>query len=132
MTITGNIGKEPEIKSTSNGTQLASFSVAVRQNRRDEQGNYGTDWVNCAVFGNRVSTIQQYFHKGSKVTLTGDWSLDTYTGNDGQTRTSVQLTVRDFDLPERQQGGQQQAPQSNDPFVNNGDSIDISDDDLPF
>ncbi|MBP5810243.1 single-stranded DNA-binding protein, partial [Lactiplantibacillus argentoratensis] len=48
ITISGNLGKDPEVRQTQSGMQVANFSLAVRQNRPDDQGNYGTDWFRCA------------------------------------------------------------------------------------
>lgn len=127
MTISGNLGNDPEIRQTNSGMNVANFSVAVRRNRPDKDGNYSSDWVRCSLFGKRADVIERYFHKGSHVVVTGDWGIDTYQGNDGTQRTNLTLNVQDFDLPDRSQNGQSKQPAQADE-----DSIDISDDDLPF
>jgi single-strand DNA-binding protein len=131
MQISGRLTRDPEIKDGK--YQMAKFSLAVRQNRKNEQGDYGVDYVNCTVFGKRAATIQQYFHKANQVTVAGEWSLNTWTGRDGHEHTQLQLAVNDFDLPEfRSEATSPKQPNGADPFANNGDAIDISDDDLPF
>ena len=131
MQISGRLTRYPEIKDGK--YQMAKFSLAVRQNRRNEQGDYGVDYVNCTVFGKRASTIQQYFHKANQVTVAGEWSLNTWTGRDNREHTQLQLAVNDFDLPEfRNESTAKQTNSKNDPFDKNGDALDISDDDLPF
>lgn len=133
MQISGRLTGEPEVK---NGQyQIATFSLAVRQNRKNSQGDYGVDYVNCAVFGKRAAAIQQYFHKGNQVTVAGEWSLNHWTGKDNREHTQLQLSVNDFDLPAFHKDAKPQRKQqsnSNDPFANSDDAIDISDDDLPF
>lgn len=133
ITISGNLGKGPEIRDTQNGTKVANFSVAVRHNRADENGEYGTDWFRCTVWGNRANTIERFYHKGSHGVFTGDFETSEYNGN-----TQLEVNVREFDLPD---SSSQQNEQSNhkpqqewNNSTNNsqGDSIDITDDDLPF
>lgn len=121
ITISGNLGKEPQINTTQGGTEVANFSVAVRKSRPDDSGDYGTDWFRCSVWGKRAATIERFFHKGSHVTVTGTFELGEYDGN-----PQLNVNVSDFDLPDNK------TQASNDPFSNNGDSIDIGEDDLPF
>lgn len=124
ITISGNVGKDPEARSTQNGMQVANFSVAVRQNRQSEDGQYGTDWFRCTVWGNRANVIQRFYHKGSHVIVSGDLEITEYNG-----QTQLGVNVNDFDLPDRQSESQQHNTQQTVPA---SDSIDVTDDDLPF
>lgn len=123
ITISGNVGKDPEVRSTQNGMQVANFSVAVRQNRQSEDGQYGTDWFRCTVWGNRANVIQRFYHKGSHVIVSGDLEITEYNG-----QTQLGINVNDFDLPDRQSESQQHNTQHTVPA---SDSIDVTDD-LPF
>lgn len=109
ITATGSLGRDPELK-TANGTSLASFSLGVRT-AKDQ-----TTWVNCAVFGKRAETVMQYFKKGSKVVVTGRGNLRSYQGQDGQNKSSLDLNVSDFTLPERQQQNNQNTFQNDEAF----------------
>lgn len=124
ITISGNVGKDPEVRSTQNGMQVANFSVAVRQNRQSEDSQYGTDWFRCTVWGNRANVIQRFYHKGSHVIVSGDLEITEYNG-----QTQLGVNVNDFDLPDRQSESQQH---NNQHTVPASDSIDVTDDDLPF
>lgn len=124
ITISGNVGKDPEVRSTQNGMQVANFSVAVRQNRQSEDGQYGTDWFRCTVWGNRANVIQRFYHKGSHVIVSGDLEITEYNG-----QTQLGVNVNDFDLPDHQSESQQHNTQQTVPA---SDSIDVTDDDLPF
>lgn len=124
ITISGNVGKDPEVRSTQNGMQVANFSVAVRQNRQSEDGQYGTDWFRCTVWGNRANVIQRFYHKGSHVIVSGDLEITEYNG-----QNQLGVNVNDFDLPDRQSESQQHNTQQTVPA---SDSIDVTDDDLPF
>ena len=94
ITTTGNLGRDPELKEV-NGSPVASFSIGA--------GKDQTTWVNCSVFGKRAETIMEYYKKGSKVVVTGRGNLRTYQGQDGQSKSSLDLIVSDFTLPERKQ-----------------------------
>lgn len=135
ITISGNLGRDAETRETSNGTKVANFSVAVRQNQPDEDGNYGTDWFRCSVWGNRASVIERFYKKGSHVTVSGDLSISEY-----KEQTQLDVNVNSFDLPDsnsKQQGKDSESKAkhkkpNSDPFATTGGPIDISDDDLPF
>lgn len=125
ITISGNLGRNPEMRQTNSGINIANFSIAVRRTRADADGSYSSDWFNCAVFGKRADTVQQYFHKGDHVTLSGDLTISQFKGRDGVDRTQLGIDVCDFDLPERQSN--RQAPDSAI-----GDQVNIDDNSLPF
>ena len=95
ITTAGNLGRAPELREV-NGQPVASFSVGART------GKDQTTWLNCSVFGKRAETILEYYKKGSKVVVTGRGSLRSYQGKDGQQKTTLDLVVSDFTLPERQ------------------------------
>ncbi|WP_338843012.1 single-stranded DNA-binding protein [Pediococcus pentosaceus] len=129
ITISGNIGKDAELRSTNNGMQVSNFNVAVRQNRPDNNGEYGTDWFRCSVWGTRASTVEKFYKKGSHVVVTGSLSINEYNG-----KTQLQIDVSDFDLPDNRNTNNANSIKRNvnNSFNNGGQSIDISDDQLPF
>lgn len=73
--IMGNIGRDPEVKSMSNGDQVASFSVATTERWKDKgtgQAKESTDWHNVVCFNqNLIKFIEQYLAKGSSVLVEG-------------------------------------------------------------
>ncbi|ARW19692.1 single-stranded DNA-binding protein [Pediococcus pentosaceus] len=129
ITISGNIGNDVQVNSTQSGNKVANFSVAVRQNRPDNNGEYGTDWFRCSVWGTRASTVEKFYKKGSHVVITGSLSINEYNG-----KTQLQIDVSDFDLPDNRNTNNANSIKRNvnNSFNNGGQSIDISDDQLPF
>lgn len=129
ITISGNIGNDVQVKSTQSGNKVANFSVAVRQNRPDSNGEYGADWFRCSVWGARASTVEKFYKKGSHVVVTGSLSINEYNG-----KTQLQIDVSDFDLPDNRNTNNANSTQknSNNSFNNGRQSIDIDDDSLPF
>lgn len=73
--IMGNLGKDPEIKSMTNGDQVASFSVATSERWKDKstgQQKESTEWINVVCFNqNLIKFIEQYLEKGSSVLVEG-------------------------------------------------------------
>ncbi|KAF0522985.1 single-stranded DNA-binding protein [Pediococcus pentosaceus] len=129
ITISGNIGNDVQVNSTKSGNKVANFSVAVRQNRPDNNGEYGTDWFRCSVWGTRASTVEKFYKKGSHVVVTGSLSINEYNG-----KTQLQIDVSDFDLPDNRNTNNANSTKrnSNNSFNNGDQSIDISEDELPF
>lgn len=129
ITISGNIGNDVQVNSTQSGNKVANFNVAVRQNRPDNNGEYGTDWFRCSVWGTRASTVEKFYKKGSHVVVTGSLSINEYNG-----KTQLQVDVSDFDLPDNRNTNNANSIKRNvnNSFNNGSQPIDISDDDLPF
>ena len=107
ITITGNIGKDAELKTTGKGDAIATFSVAC-QKKKDAP----TTWYRVAVFGKRGEALCQYLTKGSKVTVIGEFEVREYQ-KDGQTKTSLEIRTYDVAL---QGGGERGGSSSGDGF----------------
>ena len=68
--ISGNLTRDPELRSTQSGMDVMSFGVAVNDRRRNPQTNEWEDYpnfVDCTMFGNRARSLHQYLSKGTKV-----------------------------------------------------------------
>jgi single-strand DNA-binding protein len=89
-TISGNIGKDCEVRTTANNKVVCDFSVAVKSGRGDyEKAN----WVKCVILDKRAeSKLVQYLTKGMKVFISGELSLDSWE-KDGVTRSMLKLVV---------------------------------------
>ena len=66
LTITGNLGKDAEMRALNDGTPVLSFSVADNQGK-----DKPSIWWNCSLFGKRADSLQQYLFKGLQVTVIG-------------------------------------------------------------
>ena len=94
ITAVGNLGGDPELKELGSGP-VATFSLGARTSKDN------TTWISCSVFGKRAEIIMQYFSKGSRVTVNGRGNLRFYEGRGGEARTSLDLIVNEFSLPEK-------------------------------
>ena len=123
LALTGNIGRDAEVRVTPSGTSIASFSVAMTAGYGERKS---TVWIKASIFGKRAEGgLIPYLVKGTQVAVTGELSLNEWTTQDGEKRTDLQVNVSTIDLI----GGkpQQQAPQQAAPA--GGQNFDDS---IPF
>ena len=119
-TIAGNVGKDSRLNSvqTNNGPMsVLNFSVAVQTSKKDQQtGKYISLWFDCALWGKRADTMVNYIKAGTKLSLSGEVGVDSYTDGQGQIKPNLTLNVRELTLQGgNQQQGQKQAPQHQQP-----------------
>lgn len=99
--ITGNLTRDPELRTTPNGASVCSFSVAVNRVYRDSNGEQKEDvsFIDCSAWGKLGEMISQYAKKGSGVLVSG--RLDQRSWEDktsGQKRSRVEIVVEDFNF----------------------------------
>lgn len=110
--ISGNLGKDSELKQTSSGTTILNNSLAVRRSRKNPQGEYDTDWFNITLFGKSAEVFSQYTGKGSKVSIVGHIEFREYQNQQGQTVNTHNVVVSEFEfLDSRNNQQQNQQPQ---------------------
>ena len=97
ISLTGNLGKDNEIKQLSSGTTVLNNSIGVRSNAK-VGGEYKTSWFNVSIFGKSAEIFNQYTKKGSKVFLTGEVRIREYKKQDGTNGMSVDLLVNNFEF----------------------------------
>lgn len=95
--VIGNLGKDPEMRFTADGTPVTSFSVAVNRvsstpdgDRREE-----TDWFNVVAWRKLAETCNQYLAKGRRVFVEGRLRTRQWQGQDGQTRYQTEIIAND-------------------------------------
>ncbi|MGH9496533.1 MAG: single-stranded DNA-binding protein [Candidatus Sulfotelmatobacter sp.] len=92
VTLVGNLGKDPELKYTPQGTAVAKFSVATGDRFKDKDGNWQdrTEWHNVTVWGRTAEIANEYLKKGRQVYIEG--SLRTHSWDDKQTGQKKYMT----------------------------------------
>ena len=100
LTIIGNLTRDPEMRTTSTGIVVTTFTVAVnRRGRRDEQSSQPeADFFRVSAWRALGENCAKFLSKGKKVAVVGAVSLHTYTGNDGQTRASLEVNADDVEF----------------------------------
>jgi single-strand DNA-binding protein len=134
--IIGNLGRDPEMRYTTTGQAITSFSVASNHNYTDSMGmkHSETEWFNCSAFGKLAETCNEYLHKGQQVYVEGRLKSRTYQTKDGQTRYSLDVTVNDIQFLGQRPG--RQSPMSTPTERPEEDGEEVASieslDDLPF
>ena len=131
FTFSGNLGKDCEVRYTTGGDPVASFSVAVRAGYGK---NESTSWINCTYWGKRGEAVAPYLKKGSMVIVTGEFSMRQWTDKQGQERQDPTVNVRDLTLgsrPNQESASAVPQPQSNEQS-SGGSGFDDFEDDAPF
>ena len=100
LTIIGNLTRDPELRTTTTGVNVCDFTVAVnRRQRRDAQnGQPEADFFRVTAWRERGELCAKYLAKGRKVCVIGPVSVRTYTGSDGTTRASLEVTADEVEF----------------------------------
>ena len=108
LTIIGNLTRDPELRTTAAGVNVCDFTVAVnRRQRRDAQNNGQpeADFFRVSAWRERGELCAKYLAKGRKVCVIGPVSVHTFTGNDGASHASLEVTADDVEfLSSRNEG----------------------------
>jgi single-strand DNA-binding protein len=98
--LIGNLGKDPELQVTSEGTPVTRFSLAVNRYTKSNNGERKeeTEWFNVVAWRQLAETCERYLHKGSKVYIEGRLSQRKYTDKNGVERTSVEVIATDMEM----------------------------------
>lgn len=98
VTISGNLTRDSELRSTQSGKSVLQFGVAV--NERVKQGDQWVDkpnFIDCTMFGNRAEKIAQYLKKGGKVAIEGKLRWSQWEKN-GEKRSKVEIIVDEIEF----------------------------------
>ncbi|MFZ2352600.1 single-stranded DNA-binding protein [Paucilactobacillus nenjiangensis] len=167
--LVGRLTRDTELRYTTSGTAVGTFSLAVNRQFTNQAGEREADFINCVIWRKSAENFSNFTHKGSLVGIEGRIQTRNYENQQGQRVYVTEVVVENFSLLEPRSQNQNSAqtgnssfdnhasntPQgastndnpfgspsstgnkdssaaANDPFASNGQSIDISDDDLPF
>ena len=118
--LIGNVGKDPELQITSDGTPYTRFSLAVNRSYTSSSGEKveETEWFNIVVWRQLAEICERYLHKGSKVYIEGRLSQRKYTDREGVGRTSVEVIASDMEmLSPKPASSSVEAGENRDPFL---------------
>ena len=121
ITLTGNLGKENELKELQSGTTVLNNTIGVRSNSK-VNGEYVTSWFNISIFGKGAEIFNQYTQKGSKVFLSGEVRVRNYQKGDGSTGVSVDINVNNFEFLDRANNNQNNQGASDNYYQNNANN----------
>ncbi|MBU5211455.1 single-stranded DNA-binding protein [Bacillus sp. Gen3] len=161
VVLVGRLTKDPDLRYTPSGAAVATFTLAVNRTFTNQQGEREADFINCVVWRKPAENVANFLKKGSLAGVDGRLQTRNYEGQDGKRVYVTEVVAESVQFLEPRNSGQPrsgnndfygggQGNQGNpfsqnqnqrnqgytrvdeDPFSNDGQPIDISDDDLPF
>lgn len=140
VTLVGNLGGDPEIRTLENGTPVGRFSLATTESFKDKEGDWQnqTEWHNIVVWRDLAERAQSNLKKGSSVYVEGKIQYRKYTDKDGVEKSVTDIicnTFRSLDKRERPSDAIQDTTPSNAPTQQNKQASappNEASDDLPF
>ena len=88
--LSGRLAADPDTKII-NKTSVTTFTVAVRRNYKNKDGEYESDFIRCEAWGKTGKTIEEYFTKGSAIELIGSWITGNYEKDGNLVFTNTML-----------------------------------------
>jgi single-strand DNA-binding protein len=148
--LVGNLGADPEVRSTSNGSRVATLSIATSRQWKDKAGEKQekTEWHRVVFWNTKFSNLadiaERFCKKGDKVYVEGSIEYRSWQDREGQTRYTTEINGREFILltgkgegaeafsaPSKVAAGAA-APKGKESFDDFPEALDAEDDDLPF
>jgi single-strand DNA-binding protein len=97
--LVGNLGRDPELRYTPQGTPVCSFSLATNERRRDRttgENNDITTWFRVTLWGRQAETASQYLTRGRPVYIEGRLRVEEWTDRDGKQRHTLEVNATDM------------------------------------
>ena len=152
--LIGRLTKDPELRTTPTGRNVCQFSVAVSRNFTNANGEREADFINCVVWDKQAENLVKYQKKGNQIAVEGRIQTRNYDDKDGKKVYVTEILASNIsfldskgtgatgntsfnNLPEppmvdTSSNNMETVSVEKDPFEAFGDSIEISDSDLPF
>ena len=146
VVLIGRLTKDPELRYTSSNVPAASFTLAVNRNFQNQNGVREADFINIVMWRKQAETVKKYLTKGSLISIEGRIQTRNYDGADGKKVYVTEVIADNFEFLESK--GQRASQPSFDlpplpeetptttvndePYIDFGDTIELSDDDVAF
>ena len=106
--VVGNLGRDPEMRYTPQGTPVCTFSIASNERRKDKTGEQQdvTTWFRVTVWGKQAETVSKYLTKGRSVYVEGRLHVEEWTDKEGKSRYTLELNASDVQFLDSGQGGE--------------------------
>ena len=145
VVLVGRLTKDPELRTTTNGTSQTRFTLAVNRRTAGPDGQREADFINCLAWRGTAEAIAKYLKKGRELAVEGRIQTGSYDAQDGTKRYTTEVVVDNFtfigsgsgantnnDFDNGSSSDIATTDISEDPFKDFGNEVALSDDDLPF
>ncbi|MBA4495127.1 single-stranded DNA-binding protein [Paenactinomyces guangxiensis] len=127
--LIGRLTRDPDLKYTQSGVAVTNFTLAVNRRFTNQQGEREADFINIVAWRKTAENCAEHLRKGSLAAVTGSIETGSYE-KEGRTVYTTHVNARNVQFLDRR-GGNSGAGKT-DPFADDGQPIDIKDEDLPF
>ena len=132
VVLTGRITADPELKTTTNGTNVTTFSIAVERSYRSGEERQ-TDFINIVAWRKTAEFITKYFKKGNLIGIEGSIQTRRYQDKNGNNRTAFEVIANNVQFVEsKREAGAEGASFSNADVNDFAEMDAVDDSDLPF
>lgn len=135
IAIMGRLSRDPELRQTTTGKSVASFTIACSRGRKDANGKDLVDWIPVVAWEHTAEFVCKYFEKGSLIAIDGRLQSRTYKDRYGNNRTAIEIVANNANFAGSKStgGGSNSVPAGNsynEPTVQYDEIEDEGD--LPF
>ena len=123
----GRLTRDVDMKTTPNGVQVASFTVAVDRKQKNKDGEKVSEFYNCVAWRQLAEVCSKFLSKGKKVYIEGEPQPRLYTAKDGSTKMSLDVQVENVEFLSPKSESSEEHPSADA----NG-FTDVQSDDIPF
>jgi single stranded DNA-binding protein (ssb) len=136
VVLVGRLTKDPDLRQTTTGVSVATFTIAVKRMFANQTGEHEVDFIQVIVWRKAAENVARYVGKGSLVGIDGRMQTRSYDASDGSKRYVTEVIADSVQFLESKNNGQQttagQRTKTNDMNFASSGVVDISDEDLPF
>lgn len=98
IAIMGRLSRDPELRQTTTGKNVASFTIACSRGRKDANGKDLVDWIPVVAWEHTAEFVCKYFEKGSLIAIDGRLQSRTYKDRDGNNRTAIEIVANNVNF----------------------------------
>jgi single-strand DNA-binding protein len=132
--ISGNLTRDPELRSTASGTSVLKMGVAVNDRRKNSQSGEWEDYANfvdATMFGARAEALSKYLSKGQKVAIEGKLRWSSWENQQGEKRSKLEVIIDEIEfMSPRDSGGGFSSDSA--PAPSEAPAPEIDDEEIPF
>jgi len=134
VVLVGRLTRDPELRYTPSNVAVATFSLAVNRNFKNQAGDYEADFISCIMWRQQAENFANWLKKGALVGITGRIQTRSYDNQQGQRVYVTEVVDESFQILEKKDNAANNASMENQipPSFEKTNPMDISDDDLPF
>ncbi len=101
-TFVGYAGRNPDVRTTTDGLKITNFSLPISTWNREEQVKGEPIWLRIVAFGKLAETVEKSVKKGSQVVVAGRFSGSSYTNKEGVEKTAIEIIANDIEVQHSQ------------------------------